>query len=60
MSTAPTQQYQFTYRYDALQNMTFRSATGPTDIGALIGTYNYAERGFGKRQLTSILPVSTP
>jgi YD repeat-containing protein len=59
-AATPTQQYSFTYRYDTLQNMTFRTATGPTDIGALIGTYNYAERGYGKRQLTSILPGSTP
>jgi YD repeat-containing protein len=59
-STAPSQQYAFTYKYDALQNMIFRSATGPADIGALVGTYNYGERGFGSRQLTSILPASMP
>lgn len=43
--------YHFTYAYDALQNMTARTATGPTDIGVLTGTYAYA--GPGPRQLTA-------
>ena len=53
-------QYQFTYAYDALQNMTFRGVTGPQDIGVLAGTYHYGERGYGPRQLTSVTPGGTP
>jgi YD repeat-containing protein len=54
------QQYQFTYRYDALQNMTFRAVTGPQDIGVLVGRYRYGERGYGPRQLTSVVPGVAP
>jgi YD repeat-containing protein len=53
-------QYTFGYQYDALQNMTLRTATGPTDIGILAGTYRYGERGYGPRQLTSVVPGSGP
>ncbi len=47
--------YSFSYSYDGLQNMIARSATGPTTLGALTGTYRYAEGGKGPRQLTSVL-----
>jgi YD repeat-containing protein len=56
-------QYAFTFAYDGLQNMTFRKvtqqATGAPvakDIGVLAGTYKYGERGYGPRQLTSVVP----
>jgi YD repeat-containing protein len=54
------QQYGFTFRYDALQNMTFRGVTGPQDIGVLVGQYRYGERGYGPRQLTSVVPGGPP
>ena len=54
---APNQKYTFGYQYDALQNMTLRTVTGPQDIGVLAGTYHYGERGYGPRQLTSVTPV---
>jgi RHS repeat-associated protein len=44
----------FSYRYDGLQNMTSRQASGPKALGLLLGTYRYGERGFGPRQLTSV------
>jgi RHS repeat-associated protein len=47
--------YTFGYQYDGLQNMIDRSASGPTALGALVGTYRYAESGAGPRQLTSVL-----
>ena len=50
------QQFGFSFRYDALQNMTLRTAHGPQDIGILAGTYRYGERGYGPRQLTSVVP----
>ena len=50
------QQFSFSFRYDALQNMTLRTVTGPQDIGVLAGTYRYGERGYGPRQLTSVVP----
>jgi len=55
-----SQQFHFTFRYDALQNMTFRGVTGPQDIGVLVGSYRYGERGYGPRQLTSVVPGGTP
>lgn len=39
------------YAYDGLQNLTAR--TGPA-LPIATGTYRYAERGFGPRQLTSV------
>jgi RHS repeat-associated protein len=48
-------QYSFSYAYDGLQNMTARTAVGPTALGVLPGAYRYAENGAGPRQLTSIL-----
>jgi hypothetical protein len=36
--------------------MTLRTAHGPQDIGILAGTYRYGERGYGPRQLTSVVP----
>jgi YD repeat-containing protein len=53
-------QYAFGFQYDALQNMTLRTATGPQDIGILAGSYRYGERGYGPRQLTSVVPGGTP
>jgi RHS repeat-associated protein len=50
-----TNQFQFTYAYDGLQNMIRREAIGPKDIGLLAGEYKYAERGRGPRQLTSVV-----
>jgi RHS repeat-associated protein len=47
--------YSFGYTYDGLQNMIERSASGPSALGALVGTYRYAESGAGPRQLTSVL-----
>jgi YD repeat-containing protein len=52
--------YTFTYAYDALQNMILRTAAGPKDIGVLSGTYRYGERGYGPRQLTSVVSGGTP
>jgi YD repeat-containing protein len=52
--------YTFGYQYDALQNMTLRTVSGPTDIGILAGTYRYGERGYGPRQLTSVVPGGGP
>ncbi len=47
--------YSFGYGYDALHNMTSRSAAGPRTLGVLAGTYRYGEGGKGPRQLTSIV-----
>jgi hypothetical protein len=52
--------YTFSYAYDALQNMILRTAKGPQEIGVLSGTYRYGERGYGPRQLTSVVPGVTP
>jgi YD repeat-containing protein len=60
LGVAGPQQFRFTYAYDALQNMTSRTATGPQDIGVLVGTYRYGERGYGPRQLTSVVPGGAP
>ena len=54
------QQFEFSFRYDALQNMTFRGVTGPQDIGVLVGRDRYGERGYGPRQLTSVVPGGSP
>ncbi len=57
--------YRFGYRYDSLQNMTERTAEGPRPLGALTGTYRYAEphpdttATRGPRQLTSIVTTDT-
>jgi YD repeat-containing protein len=56
--------YTFTFNYDGLQNMTFRQVMhatlgappSPKDIGVLTGIYKYGERGYGPRQLTSVIP----
>jgi YD repeat-containing protein len=56
----PEQQFRFSFRYDALQNMTLRTVTGPQDLGVLVGTYRYGERGYGPRQLTSVVPGGSP
>jgi len=63
MGASASQQYAFTYRYDALQNMTLRQVFFggvAKDIGALAGQYRYGERGYGPRQLTSIAPEDAP
>jgi YD repeat-containing protein len=52
----PEQQFRFSFRYDALQNMTLRTVSGPQDLGVLVGRYVYGERGYGPRQLTSVVP----
>ena len=57
------QQYAFSFRYDALQNMTFRSVSlggAAQDIGVLVGRYLYGDRGYGPRQLTSVVPGGPP
>jgi YD repeat-containing protein len=53
-------QFAFGYRYDRLQNMTFRQVCGPKDLGVLTGLYRYGEGGRGPRQLTSIVPGTAP
>ena len=58
-------QFQFYYRYDGLQNMIERGASGPSGLGALVGEYHYggprapAHGGgtHGPRQLTSVQPL---
>jgi YD repeat-containing protein len=57
---SPSQKYSFGYQYDALQNMTLRTVSGPQDIGILAGSYHYGERGYGPRQLTSVVPGGAP
>ena len=52
------QSYHFGYQYDGLQNMVQRVATGPQTLDVLAGTYHYAERGFGPRQLTRVASPS--
>jgi YD repeat-containing protein len=59
MGGAAAGPFTFTYAYDALQNMTQRTVTGPQEIGVLTGTYRYGERGYGPRQLTSVVPGGT-
>ena len=57
------QQFSFSFRYDALQNMTFRSVSlggAAQDIGVLVGRYLYGDRGYGPRQLTSVVPGGPP
>jgi RHS repeat-associated protein len=44
----------FQYRYDELQNMITREASGPRDRAIAVGAYRYGERGAGPRQVTSI------
>jgi RHS repeat-associated protein len=53
--------FQMRYRYDGLQNMVRREATGPRALGISLGQYRYGEPDAGgaprgPRQLTSILP----
>ncbi|HEX3477065.1 MAG TPA: FG-GAP-like repeat-containing protein [Kofleriaceae bacterium] len=48
------QAFTFSYSYDALHNMTSRTATGPSALGGFVGTYRYGEGGHAARQLTSI------
>ncbi len=53
--------FQMRYRYDGLQNMVRREATGPRSLGISLGQYRYGEPGpggapRGPRQLTSIGP----
>ena len=45
--------YQFSYSYDGLQNLTQRSATGPTQLDILAGSYQY--RPEAPRQLSQIV-----
>lgn len=48
--------YRFTYQYDALQNLTQRTATGGTKAVQLwAGTYKHGLAGYGPRQLASIV-----
>jgi RHS repeat-associated protein len=44
--------YHFSYAYDGLQNMIQRTASGPSDLGILTGTYQY--RSTSPRQLDHI------
>jgi RHS repeat-associated protein len=41
LTAATTGPFAFTYAYDALQNMTTRSASGPRAVNVLTGTYSY-------------------
>ncbi|NNB97255.1 hypothetical protein HI113_25455 [Corallococcus exiguus] len=50
--------FRFGYRYDGLQNLMQRQATGPRSLALKQGTYHYGERGFGPRQLTRIETAS--
>jgi RHS repeat-associated protein len=45
--------YQFSYAYDGLQNLVRRDASGPTPLGILTGTYQYATAA--PRQLSQIV-----
>jgi RHS repeat-associated protein len=54
-----TGKFAFSYQYDALQNMIVRTASGPRQLGALVGTYVYGENGKGPRQLTSVRASAT-
>ncbi|HVZ75623.1 MAG TPA: FG-GAP-like repeat-containing protein [Polyangia bacterium] len=61
----PSNQYAFTFRYSPLQNMRLRVVTqggpaSPKDIGVLAGSYRYGERGYGPRQLTSVVAGGAP
>jgi RHS repeat-associated protein len=61
MGAAPDA-YQFSYAYDGLQNMTRRGAGGPTQLGILAGTYQYAPQS--PRRLSRIVteagdPIAT-
>jgi RHS repeat-associated protein len=47
--------YTFDYGYDALQNMTLRTISGPASVNMLAGSYRYGENGAGPRQLTSVV-----
>ena len=60
MAASGTNQMQFTYRYDGLQNMTFRQACTGTTLGPIVGVLNYGGAGHGPRQLTSIATGSVP
>ncbi|HET9626673.1 MAG TPA: FG-GAP-like repeat-containing protein [Kofleriaceae bacterium] len=51
---AGAQAFTFAYAYDALHNMTARTAHGPRSLSAMFGTYHYGEHGRAARQLTSI------
>jgi YD repeat-containing protein len=53
-------QFRFTFAYDLLQNMVRREVKGPKQIGVLAGVYRYGERGYGPRQLTSVVPGGSP
>jgi hypothetical protein len=59
-SATSDDQFAFSYRYDALQNMVFRQVCGPKDIGILRGAYQYGGGGYGPRQLTSVAPGELP
>jgi YD repeat-containing protein len=60
MGPTGTSQMQFTYRYDALQNMTFRQACTGTALGPVVGVLNYGGTGHGPRQLISVATGSVP
>jgi len=47
--------FEFSYQYDALQNMTQRVAPAAVDVFA--GNYAYGGSGAGPRQLTSVTPI---
>lgn len=49
------QAFSFSYSYDVLHNMTSRTASGPSALGAFVGSYRYGESNHAPRQLTSIV-----
>ena len=61
LGSVAVEQFAFTFRYDALQNMTFRTASpGRRTSVCSSAPYRYGERGYGPRQLTSVVPGGTP
>src|SRR5262249_25877282 len=54
LTSASIAGFNFGYSYDALENMTSRTQTGPRALGSFVGSYRYAEAGRAPRQLTSI------
>ncbi|WP_234069538.1 FG-GAP-like repeat-containing protein, partial [Myxococcus stipitatus] len=50
--------YVFGYQYDGLQNMVGRQVVGPTTLSVATGSFHFAERGFGPRQMTRMATAS--
>ena len=50
--------FHFTYAYDGLQNMTSRTASGPSALELHAGAFRHGERGLGPRQLSTMVTGS--